>query len=245
MKILTLILVLFTSTLASAQPAKPGTITGTIVDKANKAPLAGVTVVFTGPAIPGEEVALTDERGVFSSSVPAGTYNAVMYFNDKQFTRNNIVVKAGKKATMNVTLDAKYEPIVIKGKPVDAFTISGDGYTFVGDDLGFVTFTEKGKKPIKAQWANGPVEVPGGAVIAVPELARDNSNNVEIFVNKKLVATISRDGKTKLPGKQKPVYFDDKGNLVNSALKLKVVGTTATERDDLMVVVASFLHAKL
>src|SRR3569623_3628256 len=51
---------------AALPPADSGAISGKLVDAATQAPAIGATVVVTRPRLAGEQVALTDEQGVFS-----------------------------------------------------------------------------------------------------------------------------------------------------------------------------------
>src|SRR3569623_2602417 len=51
---------------AALPPAASGAISGKLVDAATQAPAIGATVVVTRPRLAGEQVALTDEQGVFS-----------------------------------------------------------------------------------------------------------------------------------------------------------------------------------
>ena len=61
--------------LGSAHAQTAGSITGLVTDGTNGKPLAGVLVSAAGPAIPGEQTAMTDAAGAFAiPNLPAGRY---------------------------------------------------------------------------------------------------------------------------------------------------------------------------
>jgi outer membrane receptor protein involved in Fe transport len=84
-----------------------GSLRGIIRDKATGENAAGATVVATSPALVGEQVVITDESGAyFLTSLPPGVYTLTIYFNDKPFSRGNVLVGVGKEAVVNVTVDS-------------------------------------------------------------------------------------------------------------------------------------------
>src|SRR5205085_4949704 len=58
---------------AGAQPS--GSISGVVLDATTQAPLSGALIAARGPALLGEQTAVTDEAGAFEMTMlPAGTY---------------------------------------------------------------------------------------------------------------------------------------------------------------------------
>src|SRR5262245_38531736 len=98
-----------------------GALRGVLKDKATGEVAVGATVVATSPALVGEQVVLTDENGqYFISSLPPGVYTLTIYYNNKPFSRGNVLIQVGKEAVVNVTVDsaagkAGGETIVIQG----------------------------------------------------------------------------------------------------------------------------------
>jgi hypothetical protein len=74
-----------------------GRVTGTVTDHKTNEKLAGVTVVLTGPALQGEQVVITDERGGYLvDGLPPGTYTATFYYGEAATSRAGVKVAAGK-----------------------------------------------------------------------------------------------------------------------------------------------------
>lgn len=232
---------------AAADPKTDGTITGTLIEKASKQPAVGATVVMTSPALTGEQVVISDEKGFYSSPVPAGTYALTIYYNNKSFSRTNIVVKSGAKVPVNVTLDVpspdKGEVITIEATPGPTYTITGDGITITAKDDYKVTLLEKGKKPVIVNTFNDDVELDGKILGKMGKVS--GSDDVTVTVNGKLVATLTQGGQAKLPGKAKPIYFDAKGELVNASRKLKITPVAMGKRIEMMAVLVTLLRDKL
>jgi hypothetical protein len=98
-----------------------GALRGVLKDKATGEVAVGATVVATSPALVGEQVVITDENGqYFISSLPPGVYTLTIYYNDKPFSRGNVLIQVGKESVVNVTVDSSAgkaggETIVITG----------------------------------------------------------------------------------------------------------------------------------
>jgi len=98
-----------------------GALRGVLKDKATGEPAVGATVVATSPSLVGEQVVITDSDGqYFISSLPPGVYTLTIYYNDKPFSRGNVLIQVGKEAVVNVTVDSSAgkpggETIVIQG----------------------------------------------------------------------------------------------------------------------------------
>jgi hypothetical protein len=98
-----------------------GALRGVLKDKATGEPAVAATVVATSPSLVGEQVVITDSDGqYFISSLPPGVYTLTIYYNDKPFSRGNVLIQVGKEAVVNVTVDSSAgkpggETIVIQG----------------------------------------------------------------------------------------------------------------------------------
>lgn len=100
-----------------------GGVRGTLRDKATGEAAVGATIVATSPSLQGEQVVIADENGqYFITSLPAGTFTLTVYYNDKTFSRGNVVIQIGKEAVVNITVDStvatgggKGETIIIQG----------------------------------------------------------------------------------------------------------------------------------
>lgn len=101
--------------------AQVGSLRGVIRDKSTGENAIGATVVATSPALVGEQVVITDENGgYFVNSLPPGLYTLTIYYNDKPYSRGNVLIQLGKEAVVNVTVDSSAgkpggEVIEIKG----------------------------------------------------------------------------------------------------------------------------------
>ena len=84
-----------------------GSLRGVLKDKATGETAVGATVVATSPSLVGEQVVITDENGAyFITSLPPGVYTLTIYYNDKPFSRGNVLIQVGKEAVVNVTVDS-------------------------------------------------------------------------------------------------------------------------------------------
>jgi len=102
--------------------ATVGSLRGIIKDKSSGDPALGATVVATSPALVGEQVVLTEADGTyFISALPPGLYTLTIYYENKTFSRGNVLIQLGKEAVVNVTVDPK------AGAPVG----SGAGETII------------------------------------------------------------------------------------------------------------------
>src|SRR5258708_12146135 len=69
---------LLCATAASAETT--GSLSGQVVDAETQAPVSNAVVVAQGPALQGEQTAVTDSTGSFEISLlPAGVYAAVVH----------------------------------------------------------------------------------------------------------------------------------------------------------------------
>src|SRR5689334_5779890 len=102
--------------------ATVGSVRGVIRDKSTGEPALGATVVATSPALVGEQVVLTEADGTYYiTALPPGLYTLTIYYENKTFSRGNVLIQLGKEAVTNVTVDPK------AGAPVG----SGAGETIV------------------------------------------------------------------------------------------------------------------
>jgi len=95
------------ATSAFAEPATDtGAITGTLTASKTGDVLEGATVVVTSPALQGEQVAITDDKGNFSvGSLPAGEYHVTFYYADLTTERSGVIVEKGGTAQVAQVLD--------------------------------------------------------------------------------------------------------------------------------------------
>src|SRR5262249_40976511 len=87
----------------AAHAAVTGKIEGIVTDKATKKPLAGVTVVVSGPSLQGEQADFTAENGHFLvTELPPGEYTVRFYYGDIQLERTGVVLNADKTLRLNI-----------------------------------------------------------------------------------------------------------------------------------------------
>jgi hypothetical protein len=105
---------------AMAQSTR-GTIEGAVTDSTG-APLPGVTVTLTSPAMPGSQLAVSDARGAFRFlSLPPGSYKAVFDLEGfQQIEQIDIRVGIGQNVRLEVELPESYseELVVTSERPV-------------------------------------------------------------------------------------------------------------------------------
>ena len=126
---------------AAAQSISSGALRGQIKDNKTGEVIIGATVAATSSSLQGQQVVITDETGSYSiDNLPAGMYTLTVYYNDKQFSRGNVLVQTGKQAVVNVPIDTSVgegkggEVVVIKGHaPVIDEGSSKLGSTFTSD----------------------------------------------------------------------------------------------------------------
>src|SRR5262249_29123445 len=91
---------------AAGQAANSGALTGIVTDASSRQPLAGVTVVASGPQ--GEQAELTDDTGSYTiTGLVPGIYVLRMFYNDVKVERQNVQVFADKKIQVNVPMQTK------------------------------------------------------------------------------------------------------------------------------------------
>jgi len=102
-----------------AVTATAGAIHGIVCDKVSGEPLVGATVVATSPALTGEQVTITDERGRFAiPGLPPGAYTITLYYGGATAASSCVVV-AGAPTPVALRLDgqaSRGEMIVITGR---------------------------------------------------------------------------------------------------------------------------------
>jgi outer membrane receptor protein involved in Fe transport len=91
-------------------------LTGTIVDAANKQPVADVVVTVTSPALQGEQMVVTDSSGLYRiPSLPPGVYTMRLEKEQyKPWSRDNITLRADS----TIRLNADLLPEALKGEEV-------------------------------------------------------------------------------------------------------------------------------
>ena len=106
--------------------ATNGQLRGQIKDKATGEAAIGATVVATSPALVGEQVVITDETGqYFVNSLPPGLYTLTIYYENKTFSRANVLIQLGKEALVNVTVDPKAEGKAVGSGKGEVIEVSG------------------------------------------------------------------------------------------------------------------------
>ncbi len=109
-----------TTSVALGSPARvgAGAIQGTIADKRSNQPLAGVTIVASGPG-QGQVTAISDDHGAYRlDGLARGTYALTFYYGDSTVQRGNITVQDGRIASVSQKLDESRnggEVIAIQG----------------------------------------------------------------------------------------------------------------------------------
>jgi hypothetical protein len=68
-----------------------GALYGATCDPQLREWIVGVTVVATGPNVPKEQIALSDDQGVFAIAVPPGDYTVTYYFSECRWIRHHHV----------------------------------------------------------------------------------------------------------------------------------------------------------
>jgi len=91
---------------ASASAQTTGSISGRIVDAQSARPVAGATVVASGPAQPGEESVRTDAGGEFVIALlPPGRYTLFVQAEAHQaFTQEGIEVSIGREVRLRLSI---------------------------------------------------------------------------------------------------------------------------------------------
>ena len=113
---------------ADAQPS--GILSGAVLDATTQAPLAGAVITARGPALMGEQSAVTDEAGAFEiTMLPPGAYAlAVQAEGFLPFSTEGLVVK-GRRIKVRLLLMPEPRPAPPPPAPVavdfDQATMSG------------------------------------------------------------------------------------------------------------------------
>lgn len=96
----------------------PGTLSGTVTNTLNKAPVAGVSLVFD-PAIPGVTVT-TNASGAYAVDLPTGIYAVTFRKDSFAPVTQNVVVVSGIKTAKDVALKPSAPVLVSVGKAQQA-----------------------------------------------------------------------------------------------------------------------------
>jgi len=91
---------------ASAQNATTGALQGAVGDADGGAPLAGVTVVVTGPALEGMQVAISDAGGAYKiTQLPPGLYLVSFTFGAVTAKARDVRISIGQTTPLSIRLD--------------------------------------------------------------------------------------------------------------------------------------------
>ena len=91
---------------ARAQTSTTGSIAGRVTDAESGAPLAGVTVIATSPALQGSQAAVSDAGGRYRiDTLPPGTYLVTFYYANLEVQRRGVTVPLGQVTWVEQTLD--------------------------------------------------------------------------------------------------------------------------------------------
>src|SRR5262245_6746058 len=91
---------------ARAQTSTTGSIAGRVTDATSGAPLAGVTVVATSPALQGSQAAVTDATGHYRiDTLPPGSYLVSFYYAGLEVQRRGVTVPLGQVTVVRQALD--------------------------------------------------------------------------------------------------------------------------------------------
>jgi outer membrane receptor protein involved in Fe transport len=105
---------------AAAQ--ETSSITGTVTNAENKKPVADVVVTAQSPALPSEQIVVTDAKGQYTvENLPPGTYT--LRFEGPQyrpFSRAGVAVRAGTPVRFDVQLapDELQEEVIVTGSRI-------------------------------------------------------------------------------------------------------------------------------
>src|SRR5262245_12882306 len=126
------------SSLVSAQGVQTGIVTG-IVQSTDQAPLPGVTVTASSPALQGKRTAVTDVNGVFIiKGLPAGAYT--VDFDLSQFEpakSENIALTVGGTAEVNAVmkLSARIETVTVTAETPSPLATTTSSQAFKKSDI--------------------------------------------------------------------------------------------------------------
>ncbi|HUH04601.1 MAG TPA: carboxypeptidase-like regulatory domain-containing protein, partial [Kofleriaceae bacterium] len=123
---------------AMAQTSTTGAVRGVVKDASTGEPIVGATVVATSRALQGQQAEITDGSGSYTlANLPPGTYEVTVYFSDARFSRSNVLIRLGKTAQVNISIDPKATggeiiriegtaPIIDQGSTKTGITINQD-----------------------------------------------------------------------------------------------------------------------
>jgi hypothetical protein len=129
---------------ARAQTSTTGSIAGRVIDATSGAPLAGVTVVATSPALQGSQAAVTEATGHYRiDGLPPGTYLVTFYYASLEVQRRGVTVPLGQVTVVRQALDL--------GGAGEVIEIRGQGSTIDP------TSTNQGTRITQDQMQNLPI----------------------------------------------------------------------------------------
>jgi hypothetical protein len=97
------VLIFFAASMLSAQIGQTGSIRGKVVDN-QKAPLPGVTITVTSPALMGKQSVVTAADGTFKFPpiLPPGVYSVVVELQGfNTIKRGEVIVRVGQNVEVN------------------------------------------------------------------------------------------------------------------------------------------------
>ena len=117
-----------------------GQIQGTITNKDNGKPLAGVTVMVTGPALQADQTEITDSSGHYViTQLPSGdNYVVRFYFNDVQVERPGVRISQNKSLTISLAIPThkgRRDVYVVKERAPSVDTASSNTGVEINQEL--------------------------------------------------------------------------------------------------------------
>lgn len=108
-----------------------GAIQGTLRNQANNKPLAGVTVVISGPAMQGDQTEVTDSNGKYLiTQIPPGdNYIVRFYFNDVVVERPGVRLAQNKTLNISASIPTSrgtVDKIVLKERAPNVDTVNAN-----------------------------------------------------------------------------------------------------------------------
>lgn len=125
---------------AYGQASITGQIQGRVLNEETGQPLAGVTVVVSGPALQAEQAESTDAGGRYTvTQIPVGSdYVVRFYFNDVIVERPGVRLSQGQALNINVrmpTQKKKGDVIVVKERAPAVDTVNTDTRTEINQEI--------------------------------------------------------------------------------------------------------------
>ena len=135
---------LLCATAASAQTT--GSLAGQVVDSSTQAPVAGAVIIAQGPALQGQQTAVTDSTGSFEISLlPAGVYAVVVQREGyNPFTETGLTVHLDR--TIKVKLQLIPDTVqfgvmeIVAQRPVIAATSAQTGQVITREQLDLIPY---------------------------------------------------------------------------------------------------------